>query len=571
MQIWQGVAERNPWHAPGYFILLSGWGRIAGWSEFSLRALSLLIAPLAIAWTYRLGREAFSARVGFFAAAVLGTSAFFIYNTYTVRMYTLIVALSACEVYLYRYAIARRTISPFTWVGLLLGAVAMLYVHYFTALLLAAIGLYHLVFAPKNRRWWQIIGIFALGGLVFLPWAGVVINGLGAASQDEQRGIAASVPQVLIWMAYVFGNGVTVALLVALGLGLWLGNRNGRWVWFVTVAALIFGLLANEIAKVIIHPGRLRYLLAIWPLLALLVGLGFAKLPGKLGVGFLALWMVIGVGNIIRDDFMRSVDALEFVYKFPWQYAGTQMQQAVQPGDVLILNMPDGYGFSATRNQDTTEFYLKDHFVRSTTVEPVEVASLEELHQSALALVEEQQPLRIWMGYDTSRETSTLPNLKAALKIDYGLCPVGVGQASARFDLYARSPVCCLPSESRAGLAHFGEGIVLVNQEALPAQVTDTLATILGWSVNSQIVPSDTYSVALHVIDSEGNLVAQADYALPEQRFSCHETRISLVDVTPGEYGMYIIVYNWQTGQRLLAGEQVDQVLLGSFRVISGA
>lgn len=47
-QIWEGVASRNPWHAPGYFMILSGWGRLAGGTPFAGRALSLLFGLLAL-------------------------------------------------------------------------------------------------------------------------------------------------------------------------------------------------------------------------------------------------------------------------------------------------------------------------------------------------------------------------------------------------------------------------------------------------------------------------------------------------------------------------------------------
>jgi len=76
-QIWERISLYDAPQAPGYYLLLGGWGSLVGWSAFADRALSLLFGVLAVAWAYRLGRDLVSARVGLYAGAVLGTSAFF--------------------------------------------------------------------------------------------------------------------------------------------------------------------------------------------------------------------------------------------------------------------------------------------------------------------------------------------------------------------------------------------------------------------------------------------------------------------------------------------------------------
>jgi hypothetical protein len=145
-QIWEGVTARNPWHAPGYFIVLSGWGRLVGWQPPSLRAMSLLFGVLGVACTYRLGRDMVSPRVGLIAAAAVGTSAFFVYYLHELRMYTLFVVLTAFTIWVYwRIVTGKREPHGLLWAGLLVGASGMLYTHYFASLPLFAIVLYNVL------------------------------------------------------------------------------------------------------------------------------------------------------------------------------------------------------------------------------------------------------------------------------------------------------------------------------------------------------------------------------------------------------------------------------------------
>ena len=93
----------------------------------------------------------------------------------------------------------------------------------------------------------------------------------------------------------------------------------------------------------------------------------------------------------------------------------------------------------------------------------------------------------------------------------------------------------------------------------------------IGWAVAADVQPY-TYSVGLHVDDAEGNFVAQVDYGLPELAFACQETQIPVSDLPPGEYTLYVIVYAWESGQRLqgdlLADRQRGERLpLGTFSV----
>ena len=59
------IVQYESGQAPFYYVLLSAWGSLAGWSEFSARMLSLLAGVLAVAWVYRLAADMHSINAGF--------------------------------------------------------------------------------------------------------------------------------------------------------------------------------------------------------------------------------------------------------------------------------------------------------------------------------------------------------------------------------------------------------------------------------------------------------------------------------------------------------------------------
>ncbi|MBO9369717.1 MAG: hypothetical protein J7575_01285, partial [Chloroflexi bacterium] len=62
------AAARGDIHPPGYYLLLHFWRIPTGDSEFAVRALSVYIGLLTVAFTGRLGRRMLGAGVGVGAA-----------------------------------------------------------------------------------------------------------------------------------------------------------------------------------------------------------------------------------------------------------------------------------------------------------------------------------------------------------------------------------------------------------------------------------------------------------------------------------------------------------------------
>ena len=335
-EVVQAIYEKSPDQALGWPLLVSGWVRVAGWSEVALRSLSWFGGLLAIAWIWRAGRHMFGAPAGLVAAALLSTSVFFVTYMAIARAFSLVVLFTVLSVYGYW----RTMLRPGPAGGpdramLLTGAVGLLYAHYFGALLLPALCLFHLLCVRRDRRWLQTLLMFLLAGLAFLPALGSLLRGVDFNLARPGLSQGAMAPHVAVArIIEIYSNGLVgllpkiAALLFVLAAGMavhaaWQRGRarirpNATWLLvFVTLASLALILVANEFAGVLLS-GRVRYTFALWPLFSLLLGLAclyFRPLDSPRFPLFqllLALLLVTGlVGNI------RSSLRVRYVYHLP--------------------------------------------------------------------------------------------------------------------------------------------------------------------------------------------------------------------------------------------------------------
>ena len=165
------LASLTQWTAddiqpPLYYALLAGWGRLAGWGEWSLRFPSLffgllvvpLLAALALRWS--------GSRLAALLAALFATChPLLLYYSQEARMYTLLVALGVGIAY-WVLGIGKRheggedaessiPTDPHRWSlwGVyVVAATAALYTHYFAAFLLLAVNVAYLLNLPRTSR-----------------------------------------------------------------------------------------------------------------------------------------------------------------------------------------------------------------------------------------------------------------------------------------------------------------------------------------------------------------------------------------------------------------------------------
>jgi hypothetical protein len=529
--------EKNP---PGYYVLLNLWGKAAGWSELAGRTLSLLVGVLSVAVTYRLGvdvgrgsgRQA-RQLIGLGAAAAVGGSAFFLYYVHEMRCYALVVLCAVFLLWAYWRVLHAAKPSFSLQLAFVVGIGAALYLYYMTALVLGAIGLYHLLVAPKSRYWWWVTGLLVAGGALFLPW---LIPLVMATIRAGNRGqVSLTPPEMLTNLLYVFGNGGVLLLGLIVIYAISARGRHVAYIGFAAGGGILLAAILNTVYPVVT---TLRYIIVLWPALALVIGVGVERLWRKgIWAGWiLGLWVAAGAWNTIDPSFNRTLNEVIM----PWREFRAELMQEGQPSDVVVFHVPDFNWFRDLEMQH----YMDGLPQRYSLLENIPGLEAEdEYYQNALTFVEDASCL--WLGVDRSyTPTFRLSEFERILAQDYSHCLTAWDESDMSMDLYSR-----LPESLGAIPLHFGDGIgtqVVAPAHLLPDR---TLSLMLGWWVGEN-VPPNTYSVGLHILDLNNNLVAQADYGLPASGYHCLPTAIT---VPPGDLTLMALVYNWQTGEKLPA------------------
>jgi hypothetical protein len=320
--------------------------------------------------------------------------------------------------------------------------------------------------------------------------------------------------------------------------------------------ALAITLVANQRFQFITD---VRYLMALWPPLAVAAGIGWGR--WKNGRWITAgLWALAGLW-ITLAPLPRAPG--EWKIYLPWQTIQREMQTYSQPGDTFIFWMPPPVvnWFHAR----IAEYYLSDLGIDYHVVDSPDprVKNDEAYRKEAEDFV--GNAARVWIG----REINDLPYPIVEREFQrvfdergFALCGTFDDSAEVNLRLYVRG--------SADGVTgNFGDGISLRLLQPIPEQPLNKLDVMLGWTVGAD-VPQNTYSVGIHILNSNGELVRQADYGLPASDAACTPTKIPLDGLTAGNYRVMAMVYNWQTNERLsIEGDQVDEnrMLLGIFSV----
>ena len=318
--VWDQTAPR---HAPGWAMLLSIWGRVAGWSEFAIRALSLFVGQLTLAWIYRTGRDFFTPAAGLIAALLLSASVFHLVYMARADLYALVSLCAAiCIWYYWRVALYPQQPGRGAQAGLLLGSIGLLYSHYLGALLLPVLGLFHLLFVPKNRRWWRPVLLFGLATLVAALQVPLLPAGAAYTGGEDLGNRLLTAPAFLSHLLSYLTNGLVtqspptgehllLALLLMLMVAILMRKCAGidtKVVWllvFASATLLALVIAVNE-ALSVMAAARIRYIMPLWPMTALLVGAGLWRLAIKhriLSTGMLAFGLISGAWLTIGTDY----------------------------------------------------------------------------------------------------------------------------------------------------------------------------------------------------------------------------------------------------------------------------
>ena len=581
-EVWAAVAANAPEWAYGLPLIYSVWGRVFGWSTFAVRALPLFAGLLALAWTYRTGRDLFAPLVGLVAAMLLATSAFFITYMHVARSYSMVALFTVMTIWSYWRLALRPSANGSDRAAQLVfvvGSIGIFYSNYYAILLLVGLGLWHLLFMPKDRRWWRPVLLLGLATLAFLPELPGFLHGVTMTQTSPwhtETNEMLRAAEVLPWFLYVFTNGLLrlpgvrlpvapnivalVLLTLAVAFGWW-RLRQREWfrplqfLLFTTLAVLLLMLAVNEILLVM-RDDRLRYLMALWPMSALLIGWGVWRARGRwrLVAGSLTGVLVIfglwaNTSSELRYEFYELLD------RYTVHPVSKEIRAYAAQYDLLLIG-DQLYQTARSAGYYFAPFPERHLIVGDSLDSRAELTRAVQEHLRLLLLAGEAD------GVEHHAMTAQLPP-------DMMFCGRFIQRKYFVLELYAWSEVHC-PNEEPAQL-RFGEEIELLASDVTVMPV-DTLRVDLLMHTD-KITGMTAYSVALHVFDLEsGEKVAQGDRGLWLGRYNPLRSEIDISGLTAGEYELRVGIYNWQTLERLegvdlTSGATGNLLTLSRFRV----
>jgi len=328
---------------PLYFLFLSQWLKLGTLrSEFLLRLPSAVFGIAGVWVLYAVGRRLIGASGALLASAFMAISVLHVNHSEEVRWYSLVALLSLAATYFLILSLEERRARYV--VGYALSGLAMLLTFPLTVFVLAAHGLFLLLYSKAYRPTSLIlIGVLLLTMAVWIPW---LLNNLvtaSAYSEGYTSIIEKPTPSTAIgllgrfflhkWsnpgriqVAGAFGFSALVTLVALYGLK---GFRRTDartaflWIWLLVPMAAT-AVMSYTIANV----WKPNYLIAASPAFFLLVSRGIWTMRSR----FL-------MATVIAVIAMLTLGRLAVYYSKPvrpeWRAAINYIEAREQPGDVI--------------------------------------------------------------------------------------------------------------------------------------------------------------------------------------------------------------------------------------------
>ena len=547
LDILQSLQQYSPNHTPGYFMLLSAWGRLTAYDVALGRVLTIFTGLLALAVTYRLARDFVAPVAGLFAVIITASSAFYNFYYAHVRMYPLLVLASGIALWLYlRITHQQKRVKRRDYLALGAAVFLLVNTHAFSAAFLLTLAIYHLFIAPKNRRWLWVSIAVAVAVLLFSPWIQVLVTrGIGLTVQHWGTATINGQTAVRVWLTVMLNNQPLLLLLpiVGLAVGIWTKAIRLKPCLILFPAFLIILALIAHFTNLIVASGGMRYHLAGWLPLALFIVSGlYALYCFRKWLGLLSVlsWVAAGLIFQVTADWPQYVRLSHA--RAPTQIISRLALQAEQKPiiiaydyDAFLINWPAHIGYSQQ------EHYFGQHDI---AFEATDNPEWLENYGRSRAITEPS----IWVFYQTSMtDTAKVVEFQAIMhKLNYQPCETIEMGVDTMVTQYLWDTLNCQTPQLAASYQ-----TDIIDYQFYAAELDGAHSKLLfsdQWTAKGDD-GLENYKMSYQLITSDWDNVAQLDLPL------VHEGKlrlfsIDIADVPAGAYRLMAILYDRDSGER---------------------
>jgi hypothetical protein len=535
------VITTSPEHAPFYFLVLNEWVRTVGIHPITARSLSILIMVLAVTAVYRFSSTLINRQAGLTSAFFLGVSGLGIFYAHEVRMYGFLILLVSSLLTVYWQIISSQNkIRARHWMGLYLLSVMLIYTHYFGIFVLLGIGVYHLLFVAKTRRWWQVVGIELIAGVSFLPWLQVVIAGFSEAQTENIADAITQNPIELIYnILFAQSNGLFIFVLILSIASL--GLRRSRlsqlkYGWTILSISLITMYITSQFLP-ILPVRRIRYTMMLAPLLLLIWSMGLAYVSQwKKVLGSLVLVGWFGTFIVFSNSDYLGLYTNRTHFRFDEYPPYQRIQPAIASFDgqhapvltlhpkVNVILIDDFYKLW----MDRKFFHLRDK------------REAESVRQLADVLVESNA---FWLVSQPNVQDVMAYDFYDAYLVDYAQpCLTLLDESDLKIEYYLKQPIPCELVTS-VNPIEYENGMHLQNSNLRSTDDGD-YELDMWWVQNG--VPDESVGFAIQIFDGEMNKIYQSDHVVQRESIASYPIELDEA-VDDGKYSVFVILYSSDT------------------------
>ena len=519
------ILDRSKGQVPFYYILLSVWGNIAGWSAFAARMLSVLFGVLAVAWIYRLGTDLHSSRAGFCSALLLAGSAFFIYYLHEIRTYSLLVLEIVIVLSLY-LRILKGGKPRLLHGGFVVVTVATLHSHVFMAPIVLVIGLYHCICIPRTPAWKHVIYLLLICGVLYLPWTWYTFGHVISRGPQENPAFSRTNVALIFSLSGAISNGLWVYLLLPVySLRVAKKHKLLRLLWMLAICYITVMFCLN----LVVHSlNQIRYFIPLLPLFALLGGISCASWVRYRSVLRLALAVWWISGTLQSSDFGKVL-FLESEYSlfhigFPFRQVTAEIRRDAVDNDAVIF----GFSHHSWALEGLLGYYMKGFPARFTIGELLSAEDGGRVDDAKLNHFLGAAGRVYYSDDHTIASSRYSSHILSVLADRYFHCGRLWHSEQASVHKYARIEALCRPTAPPK--FRFGSAAELV--DFVHEATADGHHFYSTWSAQ---LPAETYSFGLRFWDSRGSLIYQIDRAVPVGEFNYRIDQVPLAILPPDE------------------------------------